>query len=236
MRFFYAPEIFSTHWLEGDEAKHVARVLRARVGDTVALTNGRGSIYNGAIASMDKRRCMLTTDLIESVPLPSPALTLVVAPTKSTDRFEWLLEKATELGISQIQPVWTERSERKQGKSERWNRILIAALKQSQQAWLPELHDPVDWREWVASCDLEAGFMAHCADGEKMPLIRAISPGKSCWIAIGPEGDFSEAEIDHARKLGVREVSLGPNRLRTETAGIAAVHTFQLAQLGTSEA
>lgn len=229
MRFFFASKINELHVLDADEAKHVARVLRAKVGDLLALTEGNGRIYEGEIQSLDKRSCVLKTRLIETRLPASPALTLVIAPTKSTDRFEWFLEKAMEMGVRAIQPVWTDRSERRLEKTDRWNRVLIAALKQSQQAWLVDLRPACSWDSWLANAP-SAGFIAHCDKGERRSLFKAIVPQEDAWIAIGPEGDFTPAEIKLALDCGAEAVSLGDNRLRTETAGLVAIQTFLLAQ------
>ena len=173
--------------------------------------------------------CVLKTRLLETQTPPSPALTLVIAPTKSTDRFEWFLEKAMEMGVRTIQPVWTERSERRIEKADRWRRVLISALKQSQQAWLVDLRPACSWESWIADAP-SAGFIAHCEEGERRPLFQAVVPGQEAWIAIGPEGDFTPTEIQSAMDMGAEAISLGENRLRTETAGLVAIHTFLLAQ------
>ena len=230
MRFFYAPSVSPTHILDENESKHVVRVLRANEGDLVALTDGAGRLFQGKIEVLDKRQCVLETTLIQTSPPASPHLTLVIAPTKSTDRFEWLLEKAMEFGIRTIQPIWTDRSERKQEKQDRWQRILISALKQSQQVWLTDLRPACTWDEWLKQAPL-GGFIAHCEPTVKPLLFHAISPGHDAWIAIGPEGDFTPKEIESALLHGAQAVSLGNQRLRSETAGLSVIQTFQLAQL-----
>ncbi len=164
---------------------------------------------------------------------PAAQLTLVISPTKSSDRFEWMLEKAMEYGVSYIQPIWTQRSERTKEKQERWQRILISALKQSQQLWLTELKPAISWNDFLATAP-GAGFIAHCEEGAKDHLFEALKPATSCWVAIGPEGDFTAHEIAAAKQAGACEVSLGDQRLRTETAGLAAIQMFALAQRKTS--
>ena len=229
MRFFYASEIHDRHVLDADEAKHVGRVLRAKVGDRLTLTDGKGHLYAGEIEQLEKRTCVLKTWLVDTSQAVSPALTLVIAPTKSTDRFEWLLEKAMELGVQRIQPVWTERSERRLEKPDRWKRILVSALKQSQQSWLVDLRPACSWETWISSAPTP-GFIAHCDVGERRPLLKAIQPKHDAWIAIGPEGDFTPGEIQLALEAQAEAVSLGTNRLRTETAGLVAIQTFLVAQ------
>jgi len=231
MRLFYAPNVDVVHLLDSDESKHLVRVLRANVGDCIGLVDGKGHRYKGVLTEADKRRCVVSTELVETQPAPEFPLTLVIAPTKSTDRFEWLLEKAMEYGVRKIQPVWTERSERKTEKAERWEKILISALKQSQQLWLTELAPAMAWQDWLHAEEARtsAGFIAHCEPGEKDHLFDAVPTTGSCWVAIGPEGDFTRSEIDAACALGASAVSLGEQRLRTETAGLAAIQMHALA-------
>jgi 16S rRNA (uracil1498-N3)-methyltransferase len=145
-----------------------------------------------------------------------------------------MLEKATELGVSAVQPVWTARSERRQEKLDRWERILIAAMKQSRQAYLPELRPAVAFTAWCTGPDAAAapGYIAHCMPGTKPHLlaaVRAAGTTSAGWVAIGPEGDFTAEEVAAAESAGAVAVSLGTTRLRTETAGVAAVHAFRLA-------
>lgn len=231
MRFFFAPNVDAIHTLDPEESKHVVRVLRANVGDRIGLVDGKGHRYEGMLTEADKRGCVVSTELVETHPAPEFPLTLVIAPTKSTDRFEWLLEKAMEYGVRKIQPVWTERSERKTEKTERWKKILISALKQSQQLWLTELAPAMAWQDWLHAEETRttAGFIAHCEPGEKQHLFDAVPKTGSCWVAIGPEGDFTRSEIDAACALGASAVSLGEQRLRTETAGLAAIQMHALA-------
>ena len=224
------------HELDAEEARHVVKVLRAKVGDPCVLTNGRGDVYQGVIQHVDKRSCILETRWLRCDPPPARALQLVVAPTKATDRFEWMLEKAMELGVEGIWPVLTERSERSREKPERWLRILVSALKQSQQTRLPELHPILTFPEALQALKGQPGFIAHCLpaveeSGEKRHLLRAAQGVGSAWVAIGPEGDFTREEIQLALKAGAREVSLGETRLRTETAGVIAAHSYHLAGL-----
>jgi 16S rRNA (uracil1498-N3)-methyltransferase len=235
MHTFYTPApALPVHTLEGEEAEHAVRVLRVRPGDRVECVDGRGGRYLGAVEEVTKRTCSLRLDAPVVEPALTPALVLVVAPTKSTDRFEWMLEKATELGVSAVQPVWTARSERRQEKLDRWERILVAAMKQSRQAYLPELRPAMAFTAWCAGPDAAAapGYIAHCMPGTKPHLlaaVRAAGTTSAAWVAIGPEGDFTAEEVAAAESAGAVAVSLGTTRLRTETAGVAAVHAFRLA-------
>jgi len=234
MHTFYTPSpTLPLHALDEEEAGHAVRVLRVRPGEAVECVDGRGGRYTGRVEEVTKRSCALRLESEVFEPPLAPALVLVVAPTKSTDRFEWLLEKATELGVSAVQPVWTARSERRMEKADRWERILVAAMKQSRQAYLPELRPAVSFAAWCASSEAAAlrGYVAHCMPGPKPHLLAAVRAdgGRDSWVAIGPEGDFTPDEVAAAGAAGAVAVSLGDTRLRTETAGIAAVHAFRLA-------
>ena len=212
----------------------MVKVLRARVGDACALTDGKGNLYHGTITHLDKRQCLLQTEWVSRSEEPARPLHLVVAPTKATDRFEWLLEKAMELGVDGIWPVNTSRTERMREKPDRWMRILVSALKQSQQTRLPALHPLMPLDDALEQLRDLPGYLAHCLPARKGAgkphLIQAAASARAGgWVAIGPEGDFTPEEIDRVLALGAQEVSLGANRLRTETAAIAAVHSFHLA-------
>ncbi len=221
--------------LPEDEALHVVRVLRAKEGDALRLVNGEGAWADGEVAHVSKRSCDVRVLEVHDEGMTRPeGLVLVVAPTKHTDRFEWLLEKATELGVEAIVPVWTARSERRIEKHERWDKVLVAATKQSQRRWKPVLHPAVECHRlleshpWLAT---RAGAVAHCMDRcEGTPERRAWtawqSDHASAWLAVGPEGDFTEAEVRQFTEWGAAPVHLGALRLRTETAGIAAVAQF----------
>ena len=234
MHTFYTPSLtLPLHVLDGEEAEHAVRVLRVRPGEAVECVDGRGGRFVGLVEEVTKRSCALRLEAGPAEPAVDPVLVLVVAPTKSTDRFEWMLEKATELGVSAVQPVWTARSERRMEKLDRWERILVAAMKQSRQAHLPDLRPAVPFAAWCASPEASAlsGFIAHCMPGPKPHLLaaaRSAGPVDS-WVAIGAEGDFTPDEVASAVAAGAVAVSLGSTRLRTETAGVAAVHAFRLA-------
>lgn len=236
MRFFYAPEVHTPlHALDEEEARHVVKVLRASVGDACALTDGKGNVYEGVIAQVDRRSCVVSTRWVRRDAAPERTVQLLVAPTKATERFEWMLEKVMELGVDGIWPILTSRSERSREKPDRWMRILVAALKQSQQTRLPDLHPLMPMGAALDALEGTPGFIAHCLTAQgtagKPHLIQAAKGSGSAWVAIGPEGDFTPSEIEEAMHRGGREVGLGANRLRTETAGIVAVHSFHLAGL-----
>lgn len=157
---------------------------------------------------------------------------LVVAPTKSNDRFEWFLEKATEIGVDEITPIICEHSERKIVKPERMQKVIQSAMKQSMQAYLPKINPAVSYKEFMGHPREGLLFIAHCLEDEKLELKRGVAPDKDITILIGPEGDFSRAEIENAYENGFLPVSLGKNRLRTETAAIVACSTVNLINNG----
>jgi 16S rRNA (uracil1498-N3)-methyltransferase len=210
--------------LNADESHHLVRVLRFQTGDEVAGTNGKGLEMKGYVQAADAKRAVLEwTEVIEHEKKRS-TITLAVAPTKSIDRFEWFLEKATELGIDRIIPIWTKNSERKKLRIDRSYKVILAAVKQSKQVFVPELKEPMTFEElinWDANGDR---FIAHCHDGEKPLLFDSIHAGNDVCVGIGPEGDFDSDEVQKAIQNGWKAISLGENRLRTETAGIVACH------------
>lgn len=226
MQLFYAPDLTTPRYTLGEEeSKHCIRVLRLRQGDTLHLTDGRGTLYRCEIAEEDARRC--TVRVVERFPdyerMPY-RLTMAVAPTKNIERFEWFLEKATEVGVSEIVPLLCERSERRALKIERAERVVVSAMKQSLKAFCPALRpltplddllaEPFDGRRLIAHCD--APRM------EKRHLFDTLRPHENLLVLIGPEGDFSPAEIDAALRAGFEEITLGRQRLRTETAAVVA--------------
>jgi len=209
-----------------DESRHISQVLRKKTGDYLEVTNGRGYFFKAVIDFLDKKNCSCSIVSSEKQqPLPYH-LHIAVAPTKLNDRFEWFLEKATEIGVSEITPLLCDHSERKVIKSERMERILQSAMKQSLSAYLPNLNPMIAFNEFIQKeNDAELIGIAHCADGNRQSLKRVLRPKSSVCILIGPEGDFSPDEIDLAVKQGFLEITLGTSRLRTETAAIAAVHS-----------
>lgn len=212
-----------------EESKHCIKVLRLRKGDHVQLMNGKGSIFEASIKVADARSCILEV-MEEQKFLKNRTyhLTIAIAPTKNIDRFEWFVEKSTEIGIDKIVPLLCQHAERKEVKGERIEKILIAAMKQSGQTFLPELSRITPFKELIAQPFDGDKFIAHCESGQKKKLKDTLKPGKSTLILIGPEGDFEPAEIKIALENGFVPVSLGESRLRTETAGIVACHTASL--------
>lgn len=239
MRRFYAPDVApGPHPLGADEARHLAQVLRAKPGDTVELADGRGAVFPAEVVSVGKREALLQVGVPACFLEPEPRLTLWVAPTKHTDRFEWFLEKACECGITCIQPIWTARSERRVEKPDRWQRTLAEAMKQSRRAWLPELLPAMELKEALKGLTTAEGEgpwlgLAHCPvpehpDWSRQTLKQAMPTGQDVLIAVGPEGDFSPAEIEAFAAAGFAAVTFGEHRLRTETAALYAVQAFHI--------
>jgi 16S rRNA (uracil1498-N3)-methyltransferase len=230
MNLFYCPDLSQIRFaLPEEEARHVVRVMRSKEGDFLYVTDGKGKLVKARIEKADPKACILSVDCI--LPVPGKRtfhLRLAVAPTKNTDRFEWFLEKATEIGVDEIIPLICEHSERTVFKSARFEKVLIAAMKQSVKAYLPVLHEPVPFREFILKPFPGQRFIAYCDTGKEELLQTLYLPGNDATILVGPEGDFSAEEVLLAKKYGFEPVSLGPSRLRTETAGVLACHTINL--------
>lgn len=225
MQLFYNPEITKSSkefTLSPEESKHLLKVLRKKKGDQFHVTNGRGRIFVAALESTDPKNTTATIVSSEKRHPKMHSLHMAVAPTKSNDRFEWFLEKATEIGINEITPIICSRSERKTLKMDRLQKVIQGAMKQSQRAYLPVLHPAVSLEEFLEMDHPGIRFIAHCHEEEKVELKRRIAPDKRITIMIGPEGDFTEQEVDLAYEKGFLSVSLGESRLRTETAAIYA--------------
>ena len=216
--------------LPEEEAGHCIRVLRMKEGDRIRLTDGKGSFYDAVISAVSGKRCMVHIESREvQQPLWDGHLHIAVAPTKLMDRNEWFVEKAVEIGVDEITFLKTDHSERDVVKMERIEKIAVSAMKQSQKATLPVLNGMTTLRNLIEREFDGNKFIAHCEPGSKVLLQDAVIPGHDSLVLIGPEGDFSPAEIEMALKAGFRPISLGPSRLRTETAALVAVHIMNLA-------
>lgn len=208
--------------LSEDEARHLVKVLRYREGDRIQFTDGKGSLFTAELISARYDDCRLSLrDTVRHSGQRAYSLHVAIAPTKNTDRFEWFLEKATEIGVSRITPMICQHSERRDLKTDRFQKILVSAMKQSYQTYLPLLNEPMEFRQ-VLDVKAEQRLIAHLDSEQPVSLRDACHPGGSVLILIGPEGDFSLEELQHAGQSGFRCVSMGPTRLRTETAGIMA--------------
>lgn len=233
MQLFYDPDLQAGHHqLRDEEARHAFQVLRKKVGDELDLVNGKGGWFKATVGSISKRECLLDVSPVrQDEQRTSHRLHLLVAPTKNIDRFKWILEKATEIGVDFIQPILTEHSERKHLRIDRMERVLESAMKQSLRSWLPELGELLPFATALEQTQLHhVRYLAYLGQQEETALLRDnYQGGGNVTIAIGPEGGFSPAEAALARSCDYNFVSLGPNRLRTETAAIAAVHTIEQA-------
>ncbi|MEM9075481.1 MAG: 16S rRNA (uracil(1498)-N(3))-methyltransferase [Bacteroidota bacterium] len=220
--FFFSPE----------ESRHIHKVLRKKEGDVVQITNGKGFLFDAELLNTDSRKChaqIINTQQTKNRPY---YLHIAVAPTKMNDRFEWFLEKATEIGVDEITPIICQRSERKTIKEERMHRVLQSAMKQSLQTFLPKLNPIMSLDEFLENRPADSlSFIAHCEEKEKKELIDVLVPKKNTTVLIGPEGDFSPDEINKALKKGYSPVALGNTRLRTETAAIVACTAVALANI-----
>ncbi|WP_410005211.1 16S rRNA (uracil(1498)-N(3))-methyltransferase [Aequorivita nionensis] len=230
MQLFYNPNISKLEkevTFDKEESRHIVKVLRMKDGDTFKITNGKGSFFSAEMINANPKGCLVKI-LSEEMQQPLPyQLHLAVAPTKLNDRYEWFLEKATEIGISEITPIICDHSERKIIKTERYEKILQSAMKQSLKAYLPILNEAVSYKDFINSEKNSEGIkcIAHCEETDKKSLKSVLKQNQKITILIGPEGDFSSEEIELAKANGFIPVSLGESRLRTETAAVVACHS-----------
>ncbi len=229
-RFFYVPDAAHSQLLPAEEAAHAVRVLRLHEGDEVFLLDGTGSVHRANIISASHKQCAYSiTDTVTPPRTWRGHITLAIAPTKMMDRMEWLVEKATEVGIDEVVPLLCHWSERRQLRTDRLEKIVVGAMKQSRKTWKPQVHDLTPFRQFIASQSSGHRFIAHCHEGdERHDLFQLLSQIPTAeepqvTVLIGPEGDFSPEEVQVAVEAGFLPVTLGSSRLRTETAGLAAV-------------
>lgn len=229
MHVFYTPDIQKKAELPEEEALHAIRVLRLQAGDEIHLTDGQGNFYQARIAATGGKRCLV--NIQETIPQPpfwKGHLHIAMAPTKNMDRTEWFAEKATEIGFDELTFLNCRYSERRVIKTERINKIIISAIKQSLKAHLPKLNEMTDFDRFIRQPFPGQKFIAHCYPSEKPLLKDVVQPGANAVVLIGPEGDFSEDEVAHAEACGFIPISLGRSRLRTETAALVACHILNL--------
>jgi len=228
MQLFFNPDISENttqFTFEREESKHIVKVLRKNIGDTLYITNGKGWLFIAEISMSNINKCTAKIISQKQQPKRDYNLHLAVAPTKINDRYEWFLEKATEIGIDSITPIICDHSERKVIKPERFQRILQSAMKQSLNCYLPKLNDAISFKDFI-NLDFEGDlFIAHCEETDRKSLKQQLNPKTDITILIGPEGDFSVKEITEALKNNFIPVTLGETRLRTETAAIVACHS-----------
>ena len=228
MQLFYNSDISeqnNSFTFPKDESRHIVKVLRKKVGDTLYITNGKGFLFTAKITIADQKNCVVSIENSEFKKPTDYQLHLAVAPTKMNDRYEWFLEKATEIGITSITPIFCDHSERKNVKLDRFEKILQSAMKQSLHLYLPTLNQPISFKDYINQDFSGDLFIAHCEETDKKSLKNEIKPNTEITILIGPEGDFSVNEIETAIKNKFIPVTLGNTRLRTETAAIVACHS-----------
>lgn len=229
MLLFYAPDIQSCSELPESESQHCIRVLRKQVGDQIDITDGKGYFYKAIITEAHPKHCKVKiTESKKGVSSWNNTIEIALAPTKNIDRIEWFAEKATEIGINKISFLKTRYSERKEIKSERIQKILVSAMKQSVKASLPLIGEITEFKKYLINNFEGRKFIAHCYPGEKPLLSTIYRKGENALILIGPEGDFSEEEVKWALENGFESISLGESRLRTETAALFACQTIHI--------
>ena len=232
MYLFYTPDINTSNFLSEEESAHCVRVLRYDRGDEILLTDGRGTTYHACITNPHPRHCefeIISQEKQEKT--HNIYLHVAIAPTKNIERLEWMVEKCTEIGVDEITPLLCRFSERKNLRNDRLEKIILSAAKQSLTPYLPKLNPLTDFtalmQQYSGNEELDK-YIAHCYKDEKRELKDALRKGRDVLILIGPEGDFSEQEVELAIKEGFVPVGLGRSRLRTETAGVVACHTVVL--------
>lgn len=229
--YFYSPVLpdGSTLELDADTSHHVAQVLRMKAGEELKLTDGLGQLVHAKLLSVAKKACVVSVEHRTKHPQQGRMLQLAIAPVKNTSRFEWFIEKATELGVQRIIPIITQRTEKERLRIDRLRQVAIAAMLQSQQVWLPQIEDPVSLgsliKEWQERSIQR--LIAHCLESERTSIAH-LKLSDSVGLMIGPEGDFTSDEIGMAISAGFQPVQLGNTRLRTETAGVVGVTCLRL--------
>ena len=228
MQLFYNSSITETATsfvFDKEKSKHIIKVLRKKEGDMLFVTNGLGFLFKTEIALASDSKCTVKIVSFEKQDTPKFHLHLAVAPTKMNERYEWFLEKATEIGIQEITPIICEHSERKMIKTDRFQKIIESAMKQSLHYYLPKLNDPISLKEFLKKKLDGQKFIAHCEETDRKSLKNELKSNEDVTILIGPEGDFSVKEIQLAIENNFIPVSLGNTRLRTETAAVVACHS-----------
>jgi 16S rRNA (uracil1498-N3)-methyltransferase len=221
--YFYEEEIRAPlHVLSEETSKHCVQVLRMKSGEQLQITDGSGNLFTATITNADKKHCEIRIETTENHNSPATNISIAISLLKNPSRFEWFLEKAMEIGVSEITPLICDRTEQKHFRYERMNGILISAMLQSRQTWLCDLHQPEKFNQVVNRTFADMKFIAHCAEGTKRNLVELTPGSNHALILIGPEGDFSAAEIQAAIEKNFTPVSLGDTRLRSETAGMVS--------------
>lgn len=237
MYLFYTPDLSPLTdsdesvrgFLSEEESQHCVRVLRYTAGDELLLTNGKGYTFRATVTNPHPRHCEFEVLACEKQRKSHGFdLHIAIAPTKNIERMEWMVEKCTEIGVDEITPLLCRFSERKQIRTDRLEKIILSAAKQSLTPYLPKLNPITPVEKVIAEAKEQTRFIAHCYETDRRELKDNIVRGASCLVLIGPEGDFSQQEVEYAVRMGFMPVSLGNSRLRTETAGVVACHTAVL--------
>ncbi len=229
MQLFYAPDIdidTIEFTFDKEESKHIVKVLRKLEGSILHITNGKGFLFICEVILASERKCVVKINESQFTEPRSFRIHMVVAPTKMNDRYEWFLEKAAEIGVDEITPIICDHSERKIIKTERFDKIIQSAMKQSLQFFLPKLNEPISLKDFINKKQDGNLCIAHCEETDKKLLKEVIKSNEKFTVLIGPEGDFSEKEIQLALSNNYIPVSLGNTRLRTETAAVVACHSI----------
>ena len=231
--FFYIEEYNSNQpliTLTEEESKHIITVLRMKMGEQMHLTDGKGNLLTAEIVDDHKKKCIVKILSTVNYPLPTKKATIAISLLKNANRFEWFLEKVTEIGVSKIIPLLCTRTERQKFRSDRMKNILVSAMLQSQQCWLPALGEPISFVDFIRQTGTsdEMKFIAHCDDSSVKQTLSTFKPLDLSIICIGPEGDFTKEEITLALENNFVSVTLGETRLRTETAGVVAATILRM--------
>jgi 16S rRNA (uracil1498-N3)-methyltransferase len=229
-QYFYSTRIYDDFIiLPEDEAHHALKVLRKKIGDKITVVDGKGGVYESTFENVNTLNCKLKIiHKNQNIEFPKHSIHIGISPPKSHDRLEWFIEKSVEIGIQEISFILTDNSERKNVKLNRILKRTISSMKQSLKALMPKINDIEPVKKFMENCSNSEKFIAHLGEEERNHLIKiAPTQGDYC-ILIGPEGDFSDSEIKKSQKFGFSQVTLGDNRLRTETAGVAACHILNL--------
>lgn len=232
MHLFFTPDLKQDDFrLPEEESRHCTKVLRLKEGDVVHLVDGRGTFYTARLSSFTGRQCQVEIIREEKEYGRQPFyIHIALAPTKSMDRLEWFVEKATEIGIHEISLLQCQRSERKQVNLDRLEKIAVSAMKQSVKAYQPKINALIPYKVFLNTTLPKKSFIAHLEEPNRQSLKEVFSPKDTYCVLIGPEGDFTPAEIEAAYGQGIRPVTLGSSRLRTETAALVACHTLHVLQ------
>lgn len=228
MTTFYSNSIAEKEiTLDENDSRHAIRSLRLKLNDSVQVVSGKGELFHTKILIDHPKKTVLSIVKKDLFKADIP-LVLAFCPTKNNDKNELVVEKAVEIGVTKILPIFSQNSERRKWKTDRMNKIAIAAMKQSGRYWLPEIIDPMNFDDFITTCEIQNRFIAHCRDQEKVSINSIKEPKKPQLILIGPEGDFSKEEINVALKNQFKAVDIGKNRLRTETACITALSILKI--------